>query len=69
MTRTDPLGNTWTWTYDGAGRMKTETDPLNHTTTYSYDLFGRRTMTQDHRVIRRNTSMIWLVVYWPRMMN
>ncbi|MEP0767446.1 MAG: RHS repeat protein, partial [Fimbriimonadia bacterium] len=28
--------NTWTWTYDRAGRLKTETDPTGVVTTYTY---------------------------------
>ncbi|GMV35906.1 MAG: hypothetical protein AMXMBFR61_04140 [Fimbriimonadales bacterium] len=31
-----PVANTWTWTYDRAGRLKTETDPTGVVTTYTY---------------------------------
>ncbi len=43
--RTDELGNLWSTTYDGAGRVLTETSPLRQgrtpTTTNSYDPYGR----------------------------
>ena len=42
--KTDPLGNTWTYTYvAGTGRIETETNPLGVVTRYEYDENGNRT--------------------------
>ncbi|MDP3478236.1 MAG: RHS repeat-associated core domain-containing protein [Desulfoprunum sp.] len=37
----DPEGNTWQYTYDGAGKMLTKKDPAKRTVTYTYDSKGR----------------------------
>ncbi|MBI3377424.1 MAG: RHS repeat protein [Nitrospirae bacterium] len=41
--KTDPLGNTTTYTYDSNRNLITETDPLGSTTIYTYDTSGNRT--------------------------
>ena len=42
--RTDPLGNTTTYTYvTGTNWVETETDPLGHVTLYEYDAYGNQT--------------------------
>lgn len=42
--KTDPLGNTWTYTYiAGTDRVETETNPLGVVTRYEYDGNGNRT--------------------------
>jgi len=38
-----PGSGTWSYAYDGAGRMITATDPDGQTTTYGYDNAGNRT--------------------------
>jgi RHS repeat-associated protein len=37
VSRTDPLGNTTSYTYDGSGNKLTSTDPKGHVTTMTYD--------------------------------
>lgn len=38
---TGPLGDSWSYTYDGEGKMLTKTDPVGNMTTYTYDVNGR----------------------------
>ena len=45
VTRTDPLGNETTYTYDGYDRRITETNQEGHVTRYTYDECGRATST------------------------
>ncbi len=33
----DPLGNSWSYTYDAAGRLATRTDAESQVTTYGYN--------------------------------
>jgi RHS repeat-associated protein len=40
VSRTDPLGDKYTYTYDDQGNRLTSTDPNGNTTTYSYDSNG-----------------------------
>lgn len=39
--------NTWTWTWDAAGRPLTQTDPLGGTRSWEYDALGRVIATTD----------------------
>jgi RHS repeat-associated protein len=32
----DPVGSSWRWNYDAAGRLTSRTDPLGHPTTYAW---------------------------------
>ena len=57
LSRTDPNNNTYTYTYDGGGRLLTVTNPLSKTLTYSYDtqpeLVG--TASPDYHAFNRTT--------------
>jgi RHS repeat-associated protein len=44
----DPLGNTWTFTYDKRGNLAGSLDPEGNKITHAYDEFGRRTKTEKH---------------------
>ena len=46
-TITDPLTHTWTWTYDGQGRLTGMTDPLTHHTTIGLNTAGQVTSVTD----------------------
>jgi YD repeat-containing protein len=41
--RTDPIGNEWTYTYYSDHRLHTETDPYGNTKTYTYNSAGQLT--------------------------
>ena len=40
ISKTDPLGNVTTYTYDALGHRLSETDPLSHTHSFVYDAVG-----------------------------
>ena len=40
LSRTDPLGRTWSAAYDASGNLVSLTDPAGHTVAVSYDAFG-----------------------------
>jgi len=44
----DPLGNTWTFTYDQRGNLAGSLDPEGNKITHTYDEFGRRLITEKH---------------------
>lgn len=45
---TDPLGHTWSFTYNSTvGQMHTKTDPAGKTTTYTYDVKGKLLTSTD----------------------
>jgi RHS repeat-associated protein len=43
MSKTDPDGNTWHYTYDSYGDQTSVTDPLGNKTTYTYNALGEKT--------------------------
>lgn len=47
LSKTDPLGNVTSYTYDPAGNLLTETGPDNAVTSHTYDAFGNRLSTTD----------------------
>jgi RHS repeat-associated protein len=50
LTRTDSLGDTWTYTYDPVySKVTTMTDPVGNVTNYEYDGFGNLTAVIDPR--------------------
>jgi RHS repeat-associated protein len=47
----DNLGRTWTYAYDGSGRLQTVTDPEQGVTEYTYDAQHRMVTLKDARTI------------------
>jgi len=47
LTRTDPLGNTWTYTYDANGNPTSSTDPLGDKSTTEYNQYSGPLVIKD----------------------
>jgi RHS repeat-associated protein len=55
----DPVGNTWSWTWDSLGRNKTKTDPDAGTWTFEHDDAGRLVTQKDAKTPPQETTFAY----------